>query len=175
MGNQAGRNTRYPNLMPGPFFEEAIQFSTYNRVSVNLWLKFLAAVLVHEVGRHKVLPIREMRRHLRLLNNCIPLAHYPGRFAFIRFFSPGIGRIGTPHGPCALHRRRPFRGNKKEKATTNATFVAFFFFSTSRNTLFAFSLMRDCNHVRKIAEGTPLTGLTPQESRPRQRKRSQSA
>ena len=80
--------------MPGPFFEEAIQFSISNvKVSVNIWLNFLAAVLVHEVGLDKVVPIREMRRHLRLLNNCIPLAHYPGRFAFIRFFSPGIGRI----------------------------------------------------------------------------------
>ena len=94
MGRQAGRKTWHHNVLPGPFFEEAIKFwSSKVRVSVNLWLEFLAAVLVHEVGIHKVLPIREMRRHLRWLNYCIPCAHYPGRFAFIRFFSPGSGRI----------------------------------------------------------------------------------
>ena len=73
-----------------------------------------------------------------------------GRFTFIRFCSPGCGQSSILHGSCELHSRCSCADNKWEKATHHATFVAFFFLSASRKTLFAFSLMRDCNHVRKM-------------------------
>ena len=73
-----------------------------------------------------------------------------GRFTFIRFFFAGCGHSSTRHGPCELHSHCSCTDNKRETATHNATFVAFFFFSDSRKTLFAFSLMRDCIHERKM-------------------------